>query len=369
MNDFESRLKDLLNESVDERVGPRRPAPPFGRPRVVHGRDHRPRPPWLLPLLAAACVAAVVGGIVGTTRLVSDGTHLPATRPPSPTVTTTPPPTSTPSTTSAPSTPRTSASASTSQPPSSPTAPPPHAVRLGSATISLPANWVARNYQQYLTRGSVPIEAQAWCLTPASRPVSTAQDACPLLFGTIDPNGNSVNANIEGGYESNPEYCRPVVSRPGMTGYHQQSEDRTFGGRAADWRRWELDCQSGNSYDIEQYVVPTVPGYILFSETADATVHAAMTEIAGNSELPPQTLPVRLYDVGYLRSIHRTSGGVQITVDRIAYQDGKVIDNNPQTYSYLVPTAVFDGSRLPLKVGALVYLSSNGRQVNQIYPY
>lgn len=368
MSDFESELARRLNASVDERVGSRHAAPPFG----TDGRAPDParRSRWLYPLLAA-CLVLAVGAAIAAVHLTA---HHPArpvappTRPP-----TTAPNAPRPTAGVTPSSTATTPSATVSTPASTP---PPHrltssasstaartnVVRLGAASISLPAGWVARDYQRYLTGGQ-EVGGPTWCLTPATLPVSTAPRACPVELNTVDPTAE-VDANIEGGYLSNPEYCGPAS--PLYRSFREQSADKSFGGRAADWRRWDIECTTNGTWQLEQYVVATGPGYILRSERADATVHAAMAEIAANSHLPAQTLPVRFFDSGFLRSADRTSAGVRVSIDRIEYQDGKVVDDNPRAYDYLVPTSVFDAAGRKLTIGEHVYLWSDGHRVRGI---
>lgn len=67
MSDFETRIATLLKEHVQDGLGARRPAPPLGDRSIEPGAPHE-RPRWWLPLLAAACVAAVVGGVVVATH-------------------------------------------------------------------------------------------------------------------------------------------------------------------------------------------------------------------------------------------------------------------------------------------------------------
>jgi hypothetical protein len=83
VNDDDNELARLLNDQVDQRLGPKRPAPPFDAARAATVPGRRGRRSWLLPLIAAACVAAV-GGTVGATRLLADNGAAPATTPPLP---------------------------------------------------------------------------------------------------------------------------------------------------------------------------------------------------------------------------------------------------------------------------------------------
>jgi hypothetical protein len=77
VNDIESRIRDLLNESVDAELGSPRPAPPF-HPRIVGKRWRLAS--WVTPLIAAASVAALVGGTVAIAHVVSGHRQLrPAT--------------------------------------------------------------------------------------------------------------------------------------------------------------------------------------------------------------------------------------------------------------------------------------------------
>lgn len=73
MNDVEQRIRQLLNESVDARLGPRRPAPLFEPRRVERLRRFGP---WAAPLVAVASVAAVVAGTVGVSQVASSGHHV-----------------------------------------------------------------------------------------------------------------------------------------------------------------------------------------------------------------------------------------------------------------------------------------------------
>jgi hypothetical protein len=102
VNDIETRIRELVNDTVDAELGPRRVAPPFD-PR----RNTKPRrwAPWVTPLLAAASVAAVAAATVTVAHVASEHRHTPpatsvAPTPDSPTPP--PSPASSPATSAAP---------------------------------------------------------------------------------------------------------------------------------------------------------------------------------------------------------------------------------------------------------------------------
>jgi hypothetical protein len=140
------------------------------------------------------------------------------------------------------------------------------------------------------------------------------RSSCPLTIETIPTGGFAgqyLDVDTEGGLASNPAYCGQT---PGPT--QVDVADRTFGARAADSRFFDIDCTAtGKHWQIEQYVVATDPGFILFSETADASVQAAMAIIVAHSTLPPQSSPLRYEDCGYVRSIAKATGGQTVTLD------------------------------------------------------
>jgi hypothetical protein len=61
VNRSDADIKDLLNSTVDARLGPQRPAPPFN-PGQARKRRSRKLSSWTAPLLAAAAVVVVSGG-------------------------------------------------------------------------------------------------------------------------------------------------------------------------------------------------------------------------------------------------------------------------------------------------------------------
>jgi hypothetical protein len=332
VNDFESRLQTLLNERVDAQLGPRR-TPPVFIPRP-DGRK-----PWLLPLLAAAAVIAVVAGSVAAVRLTdSHPGPAPATRPPS--VTHTPGPTFAPDRSGT--------------------------VTTGGVTITLPPGWVLRDYHRYLGPGMAIGFQGEWCLTPRSTVPKV--DGCPVRLERLAAKTAGLAPDIQGGILSNPHFCYPLKGRPRET---FQAETRQFGGRAAEWRRWTIACaNSTKRYVIEQYVVTSGPPYILFAPNAGPAEHDAMTSIVHSATLPARTSTLELADEGYLRTISHHADGVHITIDRVATGDGHVIHLTPRTRAYVVPTRVFrhgtpSGDRLHL--GDLVYVGSDGTRVTQVF--
>jgi hypothetical protein len=101
---------------------------------------------------------------------------------------------------------------------------------------------------------------------------------------------------------------------------------------------------------------------------SNARIHAAMTEIVEYSLLPRQSDPLRLMDRGIVRSTDRGADGDVVTIDRVvlsADQANGVINYNPTTYRYLVPTSLYDNAQV--SVGDRVKLETDGVQVLQFY--
>jgi hypothetical protein len=74
VNDIETRIRELVNATVDAELGPRRAAPPFAPRRVTKPRHWAP---WVTPLIAAASVAAVAVGTVTVAHVASEHRHAP----------------------------------------------------------------------------------------------------------------------------------------------------------------------------------------------------------------------------------------------------------------------------------------------------
>jgi hypothetical protein len=342
VNNYENNLKKTHNNRVDEDANPHA-FDAFRSAKLRSGGAGSSR--WLIPLMAAAAMVAAPIGASAAVNTTS-ATHRVAPAAPRPAQKATPKSSTTSTTTLA-----------THRP---------VVVKLGGASLTLPFGWVARNYSLYQQAGEGTLAARQWCLTPSQLPASTKLGACPLTLGTIDrtANRNPVDVDTEGGWSSNPSACSEGVYPTG-TRFSEATGDRTFGGRAADWRRWTYTCANGTQHLVEQYVVASGPGFILASDQASTKVHDAMTEITTHSTLPPRTSALRYMDRGYIRSIKRTSAGVQIRLDRAVRTPHRILNTNPATYPYLIPTRMFNQAHLV--VGSLGSLFTNGTTVTQIY--
>ena len=220
-------------------------------------------------------------------------------------------------------------------------------VQLGGAALHLPLGWVARDYRGYLTKGVSTLEAQAWCLTPADRPVSTAQFSCPVDSAPSRTRRPATRSMWTSGRL--PERSGVLLPR-GRQLESVRSADVTFGGRRADFRRFDHRCADGKRWRIEQYMVASSPGYILYSQTVDNEISAVMAQLVASATLPAQTSAVRYYDHGYVRSIVPDAGGVRISIDRVEPGPGGLVNNNPRTYDYFVPQSAKPAG---LRVGEL----------------
>jgi hypothetical protein len=245
--DLEAYLKTKLNESIDAELGPRRQAPPFAPPT--------PSRTWVRPVLAAASVLVVAGAAVAIGQ-VATSNH--ATQPPATGHHTQPP--------------------ATGQPTQSPTTPPTEPTPLGrmafhGASIAVPTGWTARRDQAQ----------DRLCLSP-----TTTSGACAIRVTYFVPGVGRPDVNQPGGYHGDsPQWCAPQTTpAPKLTG----TATRDFGGRAAQWRTWDIDCPRRKIVD-DQYVVPEAPGFVLYAHDATPEVQTAIDVVAQQSELPAQGGP------------------------------------------------------------------------------
>jgi hypothetical protein len=305
-------------------------------------------------------VVAVVAGIVVWSTGVYSGNGKPV-------VPATPQPVMSPSVTPSPSTgpstsPSTSPSGTGTTPPASTSAsstPPAQtiSVTVGDTQLMIPSGWAA---EQILPQGGSSTILPSWCIMPASDPAPTAANSssCPIVWSAAATGGTLSGFSVDnpGGLIGNPEFCSPGdMTTDQLLDY----QDRQLGDRPADFRQWLFVCTDGTRWPVEQYIADNYPGYILYSDHADASVHAVMADIAETAKLPAATSSLRLSDFGILRSVTAQSGGYHVTLDRVIRGIPDLINNNPATYAYDIPTSVLLAGQIP-KVGDRVELNTNG---------
>ncbi len=369
-------MERLLREAFDARA---RQAVPDDRrpPPIVWADAPRARRPWIAPLAVAASIAVVAGG-VGLTVLH----QRPVAAPPAAQVTSgspTPGPTSattassTPSTTgtTAPTSPATGSGtgSATGSGTTGPTSAPPAAGRtltFAGATVVLPPGWGATP-SSFATNDQRRYEQL--CIDPVASHGSSNLYGSPdcTIFLTTSGADWPIDTNIQGGYETNPSYCgASVVGQP-----LKEYRDVTMGGRLAEYRRWVFTCSDGkNGATIEQYQVPTVSSWVLWSEhAADPAVHTALAAIAGSVTLPAATSSTRLADHGNVTAaVPQADGSTLIQLDRVIQG---MPNKSPAVYTYRVPAGLtFVLIGLPKQdipasglVGRTVTLHTNGKVV------
>lgn len=346
MNEAEQKIAESLNRYVDARVGSRRPAPARQPAAPTVPVRHGVLRDWRLPLLAAAAVTGLVAGTVGLVTVHGGGSDshrpVPVGTQPGPTLQSSPTATT-----------RSSATAEKSAAPGSP---PWTVVALGGARIAIPRGWAARDYAQ--VTGAASFTTEAWCLTPNDAP-ATGENACPVVLNAIPAHwtGTPVEADAYSGFADTRDYCLRATEPNSLTGYG----DRAFGGRMADYRSFSFRCQ-GRSYDIEQYVVDSGPGYVLAALHADAAIRDAIGTIVAHSDLPAQTSALRYSDYGIVTSVSHQADGYHVRLDRVVQNPGgQPINNNPATYDYVIPDALAAGAK-PV-VGRTLLILTDGSTV------
>lgn len=347
MTDFETLLAARLTDLVDHDAGTPHAAPLFVPTDEADddGGQNSSLTRWVL----AAAALLVVAGLTWATISIVAPRSGPAIAGPSGTAI--------PSTPAATSSAPTSPSATTSSPASSPVT-----VVLNGMKLVVPQGWAVGAQQSSGTLADL-----TWCLDP-----TPASGRCTILLQSAGvAQRNALDPDIEGGWLSNPSYCNAerTANPAGTKDSLDLADVRAFGGREAEHRVWTHTCNTTKVIHVEQYEVVSAPSWILTSDYADSTVSAVMAQIAQTSALPAQTLPVRLADKGYVRSVTKNASGYVITLDRI-YSDptspSGEINKAATTYTYTVPSAALSsqgGAGAPPIVGDKVYLASDGTTV------
>jgi len=321
VNDVEDRIVQALNAQVDLELGERRPAPPFQPPAA----DRRRRAPWIYPLAAAACVAALVGGSLAVSHLLADsstGKHKPPVSGHRTTVPTVP---------------------------------------LAGARIALPPGWKTE------PQSGAPA-GTAWCLVrPQDGPGTCRVSLVRVSQAPHDATGGfDVDAPAVGRGDPPQLVCGEEAS-PRI----EQYADRTFGGRPADWRRWDAHCATtGQSLRIEQWSSSAYPAWLMSGTQVPGgpAISALMAYVARHSQLPPASRPARMMDRGFVRGVHPTASGVRVELDHVVVvrSGGSVHVANADraTVEYVVPASVWQAVKPA--VGQRIKLWTDGRQVTVI---
>lgn len=353
MNDFESTIKQLLNDTVDATLGPRRPAPPLD----VTASRRRGIRPWLVPLVAAAGVAAAIATIVVPGQLVADrpaggsngGLIAPQSHSAPPQSHSAPPQ----SNAAAPPTETFDPSA----PPPSPLPPASTAVDLGGARLRLPVGWVAREVADPNQYGS-SVYSREWCLAPASSAGPPRAD-CQLQFGPVAPvttSGVPVNSSVPLGTPAGGKQ----LSCPAAVFWQQMGGGFIhLGQRPGIESDFTGSCPDGSTPSVMQYVVDTAPGYVLFAnQQLTPELTAVMFEIARYASLPAQNAPLLLYDIGTVKAVTRQSDRYLMTIAPVVRVAGEW-EPAGEARSYLIGPADLKYAT----VGTQVAVTTDGTKV------
>jgi hypothetical protein len=293
---LETRLRAALQAQATQDVPDTRYPPTIEWPETPARRAPRaPRPPWLMPLVAAASVVAITAGVVATQTWGRTGAQVPAA-----TTGVASDPTPSPVGSPAPSNPAESSGTAKASPAGWTIG---QAPGLPGVQLAIPPTWTVRPFSR--ETGGSPIGSQL-C-------VGGGTD-CPIKVITLDPAEARISIEIEGGVLANPEYCDAADGR--FTRGLKDAREVTFGGRPADYRHWVWTCADRSVHEIAQYAVVNPVGYLLYSESANADVRGVMADIAAATTLPPATAPLRLYDQGRATSVTRVDGGWRIDLQR-----------------------------------------------------
>ncbi len=352
----EDRLRAALLSRADALV-PDGATPPLmawqdlpGRPGSRWARSRGgARSAWFVPLAAAASVALVAGGIVG----VRSATVLSSSTPSGPAAGGTPTvavATAAPSSVLSTGTPSRFATAQ-------PSAGTPSSAGLVSARdlgdglkLSVPVAWsVSDGPADY-------VGGKAWC-------IESAPGACEIIFTRIKP-GIPVNVEIEGGYDSNPQYCDPATATATTRTVREAREDR-LGARVAEFRWWTWSCEK--RVEIVQYVVPDPEGFILWTESGSQGTRDAMTAIARSSTLPVSTGGLRLYDQGTVQAVTPVGDGFDIQLRRARGTDVDRWASTDAVTTYHLPTALLPvGYRATNLERNVLVVHTDGRAVTSV---
>jgi hypothetical protein len=320
------------------------------------GRRHR----WIAPLLAAAAVIAVAVGATAAVTVGAEGHHRTPANTPTPSTSVPSPTPSSKTSSHHPAAPPPSmgggSSGSTNSSPAGPPEPT-HTITVQGVTLQVPKNWtVTSSGTHHPFTSCISADQSTKCQLEVM--VVTATQAQDNGFKYDKPEVIG-DGNMCGSAGAAADAVKTV-----------QATNVPIDGQQAEYRSYTGGCESGT---YEQWVVPTAPGVIFTRHDVGPDTDAAALYAVTHAVLPGPRSPLRLDDVGVIRSVTPVAGGVRIDLDRVTMlEQGGTTNTNTATYSYVLASNLQIGSPTsadlkPLTVQDLVQLAS-GKSVHGISP-
>ena len=251
-------------------------------------------------------------------------------------------------------------------------------LRAGGAVLPLPAGWVARvlpaGWFGSPSTATPPASWPTWCLAPATAPRAWACTVLLRAVPTSPPPGAQFSVNaVQGWVPQAGAPAAPCLSLPGsytekLTGYR----DVTFGGREASYRAWTDTCPGGPAAwtaHVVQYVVPTAPAFVLYTDHADTATTSAMATLARTARLPAQAAPLPYTFTGMVTAAQPEGTGMKITVApwvRLPSLDGWVPVPGGHAQTFLIPAALVPTNGTDYHAYGVVTIVTDGHTVTQL---
>ena len=307
----ETRLRMALQAQATRDVPEQRPVPPIDWSGVAASPVGRPWPRWIVPLAAAAAVVAITAGLVVAQTWGKTGAQAPAATP-------------------------SVSSTTTSADPTKSSAPGLSPAQMPGVQLALPAGWTTKPVSPEPTD---PVVGARLC---------RGGDDCPITIVALDPTAMRFDYSGTTPFESTPALCGGSDAGRAIL---KEAKEATFGGRAADYRHWQVTCADGRQYEVAKYLVPSPEAYLVWSEKADSATRAVLADLAAQSRLPAaRPGGLRLYDQGRVRSVTQVPGGWSIELQRAV--GGNVNEwtwPSTTTYRYTIPSTLLPSATTGFK--------------------
>lgn len=234
-------------------------------------------------------------------------------------------------------------------------------VRLHDSTFPLPPGWTA---------AAVPLASSAyrgvelWCLRHTTEEPRAPLSSCDVVVERVD--GANANTDILDVRETVAVVGAPCQYSGAVL---TDASKSTFGGRAADFRRFRFSCLTPVprlTVRPAEYIVATDPGFIIYSPNPDADLVALMRTVAHSATLPAQDLPLRLSDIGIVRTATRNPDqSWTVTIERVIWDGaGGYAIPDTSTYTYRIPKVAWTSvTYVGPPVEQVIRLNSNGQRV------